>query len=380
MTDLRIIPADRGRARRQWLRMPWTVMERDPHFIPPLRFMERQNISPRHNPFFQFGEVALFLAVRGKRPIGRISAQINRRSNEYRRERACHFGFFDCLNDPEAATALVRKALDWGAARGMDQLIGPFNLSINQTCGVLVEGFDSPSCAMMPQGPSYYDSLLCSAGLAKAIDMLAYRISLDSPAAFDAKLARFNRVPDIQVRPFDSKRSKRDIALMADIYNDAWAENWGFVPFSTDEIRAISRDLTYLASSEAGAFISLKGEDQAMLLALPDWNALTRDFDGRFLPFNWVRYLWRLKVKPLPSARIILGGVRRRHQASLTGIAMLAALLGHIREIGVERGVKWVELSWILETNRPMISLAKSVAGPPVKRYRMYHMPIKGTE
>lgn len=377
MTGLRVIQVEDAAQRNMWLRMPWTVMGDDPAFVAPLIMLEKRRISTKHNPFFEFAETALFLALRDGRPVGRISAQVNRRSNEHRGEKAAHFGFFDCLDDPEAAIALVDAAAAWGATRGMSELLGPFNFSINQECGALVEGFDSPAALMMPQGLAHYDRLLHGAGLTKAIDLLAFRMDPKAPRPpVERILERVTRMPEIGIRLLDLSRLRQEIDLVLDIFNDAWAENWGYVPMSPAEIDEMARNLKLLLRPQAAAFVTINGKEEAMMVALPDLNALTRDFDGGLFPFNIVRLLGRLKSRQLPSARVVLMGVRRRHHGGIVGGTILARLVGQIRKAAVDMGLNWIEFSWILETNRPVTDLCERLSGPPVKRYRIYRKSL----
>lgn len=377
MTDLTIVPVADARQRELWLRLPWVVMGRDPSFVPPLLMLERQRVSERHSKFFEFGEAALFLAMRGGRPVGRISAQVNRRANEQRADRAGHFGFFDCLDDPAAAVALVDAAAAWGAERGMTRIEGPYNLSINEECGTLVDGFDSPSAIMMPQGRPHYDRLLHAAGLTKAMDLLAFRMDVRAPRpVVEEILERADRHQGIGIRALDTRRLRRELDVVLDIFNDAWADNWGHVPLSLAEIDELAGTLRLLLRPEAAAFVTLGGEEVAMMVALPDLNALTRDFDGRLTPLNVARLIWRVKVGRLPSARVVLFGVRRRFHSRRIGGLIIARLVGRIREAAVSMGLDWIEFSWILETNRPVVDLCTRLSGPPVKRYRIYRKDL----
>ncbi|MDX2103632.1 MAG: hypothetical protein EAZ99_16165 [Alphaproteobacteria bacterium] len=377
MTSITIVPVVSAAQQQQWLRLPWVVMGGDPVFVPPLLALEKRRISSRHSKFFEFGEVALFLALRDGHPVGRISAQVNHRANQHHGQRAVHFGFFECVEDPEVAEALVAAVASWGTARGLTELVGPFNLSINEECGVLVDGFDSPSAIMMPQGRPYYDGLLQRTGLTKAMDLVAFRMDVQAaPPEVEHILERVTPRVNLGVRLLNTKRLRQEVDVIVDIFNDAWANNWGHVPMTEAEIDALADTLRLLLRPDSAAFVTLDGQDVAMMVALPDLNALTQDFDGRLTPLTIARLIWRVKVARLPSARVVLFGVRQRFHNQRLGGLIIARLVGQIRRAALQMGLDWIEFSWILETNRPVIDLCTRLSGPPVKRYRLYHKPL----
>jgi hypothetical protein len=358
---------------KDWLALPHVVFAGDPAWVPPLEFQERRRISPAHAPFFTFGEVKLFLAYRGIEPVGRISAQINRRHLEHHPDHCGHFGFFDCMNDPEAAHALVDTAADWLRAHGMLRMVGPMNFSLNEECGCLVSGFHTSPAILMTHAQPWTGRLLESAGLAKEIDLYAYRAApetLPKRIYEIAELARRSR--EISIRPFDMKRYEDEVRALIDIFNDAWSENWGFVPFSAAEIDALLAEMRPLFRGEYGRFVLFNGQPVGVMLGLPNINEAIASFRGRLLPLNWLKLLWALRRERIRTVRVPLLGIRKAYQSTPTGGLLLALIIAEFIAQVQCYNLDWVEFSWVLETNRPMVTLVELAAGPPVKTYRIY--------
>ena len=360
-----------------WLAVPFTVFADDPAWVPPLLLQERQRISPRHNPFFTFGEAAFFIAYRGGHPVGRISAQVNRRHLAQHNDRTGQFGFFDCINDGDVALALVASAKAWLKSRGMVRMTGPFSLSINEDVGLLVSGFETQPAILTSHAPPWSGSLLERAGLSKVIDLFAYRMSPDAVAAPLMRLARLAEQSDrVKIRPFDMARYASEVALIFDIFNDAWSENWGFVPFAPAEIATLARETRLFMRAEFGHVIEIDGRPAAMIVILPDLNTLIGPFRGRLLPFNWIRLLYGIWFDRCTAARVALLGLRKEYRSTALGPAVLSLLARQTIELARRYHLNWIEFSWILETNRPMLQLAELAAGPPCKTYRIYQTAL----
>jgi hypothetical protein len=363
-----------ARTRRDWLTLPAAIFADDPHWVQPLDLLERRRISPRHNPFFGFGEAEMFVAYRGEQPVGRISAQINRRHLERYQDATGHFGFFDCHDDAEVGSAMVETAAQWLARRGgLVRMVGPLSFSINEEAGLLVRGFDSPPAGLTPHGRPWYGPLLERAGLVKEVDLYAYRMKpADAPPVIH-RLARLAaRSSNVKVRHFDMSDYRAEVQLLIDIFNDAWRDNWGFVPFSAAEIDALANEMRYLLRGKYGRILFVDDEPAGMILCIPDLNTLIKTYRGRLLPFNWLRLLrdfWREEWR---TARIPLLGLKSRYRSSPLGTAMLALLVAEFIVEARSYPHEWVEFSWILETNKPMVALAELAAGAPAKTYRIY--------
>jgi len=348
-------------------------MREDPNWIPPLELLERRRIQRGSNPFFEFGDAELFMAWHDGAPVGRISAQINRRHREQHHDATGHFGFFDCADDVDAARALINAAANWLRSRGAVHMIGPLSFSINEEVGVLVDGFDTPPAILMGHAPSWTCHLLEQAGLRKEIDTFAYRLR---PSEVPPVIRRLTRLATntgrVSVRPFAMGNYRAEIRMLMDIFNDAWSMNWGFVPFSDAEIDALISETRFLLRGEYGRLLFLDGEPVGVMLALPDINQVMHSFGGRLLPFNWWKLLRAYRGAKWQTARIPLLGLKRSLHRTPMAPALLALLVSEFIDEAKNYPLEWVEFSWVLETNTAMTSLAEMAAGPPVKRYRVF--------
>jgi len=252
-------------------------------------------------------------------------------------------------------------------------MIGPVNFSLNEECGCLVSGFDLPPAILMSHARRWTGALLEATKLKKEIDLFAYRLVPSKlPTRLKEIAALAAETPGISIRSFDMRYFDRDFRILAEIFNDAWSNNWGFVPFSSEEINALLSELRHPFKGEYGRFVLFHGDPVGVMAALPNINEVIAAFHGRLLPFNWARLLFALKYQRIRSARIPLLGLKRAHQSSPLGSAFLALLLRDLVCLAGFYSLDWVEFSWVLETNTTMRKLAEMVAGPPVKTYRLY--------
>jgi hypothetical protein len=368
-----IVPVGDAKTINDWLAVPRVVFAGDPAWIAPLDYLERRRISPKHAPFFTFGEAKLFLAYRGEQPIGRISAQINRRHLERYRDGCGHFGFFDCQNDLEAAQALVGAAANWLRGRGMSRMVGPMNFSLNEECGCLVSGFETPPAIMMTHARRWTGQLLESAGFAKEIDLYAYRLERSKLPQKIYQIAEIARQrPGVSIRQLDMKRYDEEVRTLIDIFNDAWSDNWGFVSFSEAEIDALLAEMRPLFRGHYGRFVLFNDEPVGLIVGLPNINQAIARFNGRLLPLNWLKLWWILKQEGIPTARVPLLGIRKAYQTSPVGGFLFALLIAEFIEQMTYHDLEWAEFSWVLETNKRVTSAAELACGPPVKTYRIY--------
>jgi len=355
----------------RFIRLPWSIYGDDPVWVPPLILERRQHLSP-HNPYFEHADFCSWLATRGSRIVGRICAQVDRLYLEHHQNATGFFGMLEAEDDAQVFQLLFETAEGWLAERGMHRVLGPFSLSINDECGLLVEGFKTPPSLMMGHARPYYGPRVEQQDYYREQDLLAYLIE-----------AKF-RPPEVMKRPIEKARGRirlrslqrsryeHDLRLLRDIFNDAWSGNWGFVPFTEAEFDKLGRTMRFLIDDEFVQIAEVDGEPAAMIAALPNVNEVIQDLNGRLLPFGWIKLLWRLKLKFPNTARIPLMGVRRRYQNSFLGMALAYLVMDALRAPGVRRGIEEVEMSWILEQNTAMRKVIESLGGVCYKRYRIY--------
>ncbi len=374
--DVRVRAIGLGRQAAPFIDVLWTVYDGDHSWIPTLRRVQLERLDPERTPFLRYGETQLFVAERDGRALGRISAQINPLHDEKWGEAAGFFGHFDCVDDPEAAAALFAAAESWLRARGAAFSRGPFSFTINDESGCLVEGFETPPMIAMPHGRRWFPALIEANGYAKVKDLWAYRYPVDSPLGERRERAwqRIHEHPRVTVRPFDKRHLRRDVRIAAEIFNQAWAKNWGAVPITTEEADRLADDLVQFADPRLTAFVEIDGEPAAMVISIPNLNECARDLNGRLLPFGWAKLLWRLRRGP-QSGRVMLLGVRpkwRIREFAQIGVMLTAEV--HVR--GAAQGYQWAELGWVLEDNHLLNHALKRTDAEVYKVYRVYEKAL----
>jgi hypothetical protein len=371
----RIVPVGDRRGLSDFLSVPFDVYRTDPNWVAPLGFERRQALGPKH-PFFAHAEWQAWVAYRNGAPVARISAQIDRLYEAEHGERGGYFGMLEADDDPGLIAALLETAEGWLRARGAVHVTGPFNLGINQELGILVDGFDTPPYFMMAHSPPYYGAAVEAAGYQPAQDLLAYVLNpaFDPPPVMAALLKRL--APRVTLRTVSRKHLDDDLEVLRDIFNDAWSQNWGFVPFTREEFRAVGREMLLIIPDEFIQIAELDGEPSAFIVMLPNLNEAIADLGGRLLPFGWAKLLWRLKVRYPASGRVPLMGVRRAHHHTRLGPGLAYLVIDAVRGPAVRRGFREVELSWILDDNMGMRGIIESIGGRVSKRYRMFRKPL----
>lgn len=359
------------RAREAFVGLPYALHRSDPAWVPPLRRDVRALLSRRRNPFFEHGAAQYFLARRAGRPVGRIAAVHNRLHEEVHADRAGFFGFFECADDPGAARALFDACSLWLRPRGLRALRGPASFSMNDECGLLVSGFDTPPALMMPHNPERYVALVERAGFRKAKDLLVYQTTSDRlPERLVGAAGRLARRYDITLRGLDLGRFDQEIALVKRLYNRAWERNWGFVPLTGAEIDHLAAQLKPVVVPELVIFAQRGSEPIGFAAALPDLNvALKRNPGGRFFP-GLLRVAWA--ARRLTRLRVILLGTLPEWR----GRGVDALLYKQVWERGYARGFRWAEAGWILEDNHPMRNGLARLGFEVYKTYRLYERPL----
>ena len=360
--------SDRGR----FLATPARVFADDPAWRAPLKIERRIHLSATHNPAFEHLDFCAWLAWRDSVCVGRISAQIDRLRKPVHGDDVGYFGMLDAVDDPDVFSALIDVAEAWLRERGMRRVHGPFNLTINEECGLLVDGFDTPPMVMMGHARPYYAHRLEALGYRKAVDLHAYWIALDfsRPRVMQRLLARYDR--RVTVRPIDGKNFVAELDVIRDLFNDAWAKNWGFVPITVEEFRDMGKTLKLLLPNQLVQIAEVDGEPAAFIVGLPNINEAARDLDGSLLPTGLFKLLWRLKVRFPETSRVPLMGVRQKYQSGPLGAALAYSVIGALQTELLACGATGCELSWILETNKGMRDIIESIGGNVYKTYRLY--------
>jgi hypothetical protein len=364
------------KALKEFIRLPWTIYKNDPMWIAPL-LMERKEALSSKNPFFKHAKWRAWVAFLDGRPVGRISAQIDELHQQRYNNKTGFFGLIEAADDPHVFSALFETAGNWLRENGMQQMIGPFNLGINQEVGVLVDGFDTPPRIMTSHSPRYYDNSIKACGFEPAQDLLAYELDINTYTSPDSMRELIERTADrIKIRPLDRKNKDADLEVMRGIFNDAWQNNWNFVPFTKEEFSAVGKELMMVVPHGFIQIAELDGEAAAFMVLLPDINEAAADLNGRLLPFGWAKLLWRLKVKFPKAARIPLMGVLQKYQNTIFGPSMAFMLIESVITPGLARGGERVEMSWILESNKATRNIIEKFGGKITKRYRMYEKSL----
>jgi GNAT superfamily N-acetyltransferase len=366
--------------RRDWqafLDLPGRLHENDPQWIEPLRRERRALWSPKH-PWFRHAQGHLWLARAGGRVVGSISAQIDGLHADVWGEAVGYFGQLEAEDDADVFRALIDAAASWLRVRHCSLMRGPFDLGINHSCGLLVDGFERPPMLMMGHAPPYYAERLSELGLVPVMDTLAYLLAADFPVPRTmARIVDAER-SHIHLRPLDKRRYPQELTLLREIFNDAWAKNWGYVPFTPEEFRHLGQELKPVLREGYVQIAEVDGEAAGFIVALPNINELIADLGGRLLPLGWARLLWRLERGRLSTARVPLMGVRQRFQGGPLGAALALGLIDRLRHALCRDGIKQVELSWILETNKSMRSLIEMLGARAYKRYRIFELELTG--
>lgn len=357
--------------RREFLAFPYRLYRGHPVWVPPVRATDAVLMDRRKNPFFRHAEAQHFLARRGGRVVGRVAAIENRAHNEFHGDRLGFFGWFDVEPDAEAATALVQAAAAWCRARGLAGMRGPVNYSTNDSCGVLVEGFERPPMILMPWNREDYDALLRGAGLVPVKDLVAYWIptSVGVPERMARLAKRALERSGVTLRPLDMRRFADEVDLLWDLYNRCWERNWGFVPMTAEEFRHSAKDLKFLVDPEVFLVAERGGKAVGFVGGLPDLNETLHGLDGRLFPLGLLKILRR--KRRIRGVRVFVLGVAPEARGKGVDSALFVASIEASARCGYSGG----EASWILEDNLRMRHDVEATGAKLTKRYRLYQTP-----
>lgn len=372
MSDLIVKPVVSRREKKQFLSFPWSLYRDDPYWIPPLRANQKELVGYRPHPFYEKNEVQTFLAFRSGEVCGRIAAILNRGHNERYSERRGFFGFFDCIDDQEAAGGLFDAVRQWFARRDVRCLRGPANPSLNYEVGLLIEGFDSSPFFMMTYNPPYYARLIESYGFRKSQDLYAYWGAMEMLPKIREKLLpiaeqiieRYN----VKLRPMDTSRFVQEVEGFLTIYNRSLVNTWGFVPMSENEVRHMARSLRWLMVPELAVGAEIDGQLAGAVFCLPDYNPRIKQIDGRLFPFGFLRLLRKKHL--INRIRLISTNVLPEFQRLGVGLVLMEGLVPKAIEWGIEEA----EFSWVLESNSLSRGSLEKGGAKRTKTYRVYDL------
>ena len=370
MEGVEVVAVDSKKALKQFVELPFSLHRDDPHWVPPLRIAVKELLDRKKHPFYLDAEAEFFLARRGENVVGRVAAIVDKAHNRFHGENAGFFGFFECVNDPVVAGALLSQARQWVSGRGAQFLRGPVNPSTNYECALLIDGFDSDPMVMMTYNPPYYPALMDQVGLRKAKDLFAYSHdarNIDSP--------KINRIADravrtngVTIRPIDMKNFDAEVARVWEVYGaatGAWAGNWGFVPMSQAEFAAMGKEMKMIVKPELVLIGEVAGKIVGFALALPDVNQALKHARGNLLPTGLLKILYYQRL--IQSVRVLALGVVEEYRASGLAAGFYATLVRNARKLGYQA----CEMSWVLEDN---VLMNRSLEVMGAKRYKTYRI------
>ena len=377
-TGLTIRAVEDAADRKAFVDLAFRLNRSDPNWIPPLKTEVHGLLDPRSNPWFEHAEARLFLAERNGKPVGRISAQVDRLVLEHMGAGLGQWGMFEA-EDEEAAAALLHRAESWLRGRDMTRSMGPFSLSIWDEPGLLVKGFDHPPTVMMGHNSPRYEAWVEKAGYKGVKDLFTYDLDVtnDFPPIVQRIVAMGEKNPKIRIRTVDKKKFDEEAALLLGILNDAWSDNWGYIPLTPSEIAYAGKKLKPIVFEDLIRVAEVDGEPVAFMMTLPDLNQLTRDLEGKLFPFGWAKLLWRLNRARFGGGRVPLMGVVKRLHGTRLASQLAFMMIEYIRRAGTGHyGMTRGEIGWILEDNGPMISIAEAIESKVNRVYRIYEKPL----
>ncbi|NGP88281.1 hypothetical protein G3569_07930 [Aliifodinibius halophilus] len=355
--------------RKQFINFPYEHYSDEEKWVAPLKMEQKKLIDEENNPFYDEGNIALFLAEQDGEICGRIAAIQDRRYNKHHDNNTGFFGFFECIDDQSVANLLIKVASDWLCERGHTDILGPSNPSMMDEVGILVDGFEYYPSIMMPYHKPYYDRLLKNAGLTKEVDMYAFRAyhsKIDLHRMYRAEEIVRRRLPKFNIREVDLKNIEEEVEIIRHIFNKAWSDNWGFIPLKNEELLDLAKDLKLILDPKGAHIVEIDDEPVAFSIALPDLNQALRHMDGTLFPTGIFKLLWHRRN--IDRLRTALMGVLPKYQGKGIDAMLHKEALINTREVGYRSS----ELSWVLETNTPMIQVAKKIGANIEKTYRMY--------
>jgi len=357
-----------------FIKFPWKIYANDPHWVPPLIMDRLKTLDGKKNPFFKHNPAAFFLAYKNGELVGRIAAIINHQHNQYHQDKTGFFGFLEAIKNQAVFETLLNTTQDWLRQRGCDRVLGPTNPSTNDEIGFLVDGFEAPPFFMMPHNPPYYNEMMQALGYEKVKDVYAYYLDkahLVINKKFQRASAAVLKKFPIKLNPLDLKKLNAQLEIVRNIYNDAWSQNWGFVPLTREEFEFIANDFKKIVDPDMALIAEYKGEPIGFCVFLPNYNEIFMKFrNGKLLPFNWLLFL--LNKKKIRGLRGMIFGIKQKYwHLGLASIFYMETI-----QRGLQKGYEHTELSWILEDNQLINQAIHLIGGQAYKTYRVYGRPL----
>lgn len=375
MAQIEVVEVESSSQLKKFIEYPNHLYEGDPNYVTPLMSERLEFFDFKKNPFYRGAKVKLFLAMDGSQIKGRIATCVNYKHNEYHEEQTGFFGFFDCVDDYDVASRLLKVAMITLKKEGMDKMRGPASFSTNHEIGFLIEGFDSPPTVMMSYNRPYLPRLAEKFGLKKSMDLLAFKITKDDPIPerITSVVDKLQKRSKIKLRSLRMSDFDNEIKRANAVYNQAWAPNWGFVPLDKEEFIYITKNIKDIIDPDLVFIAEFEDQPVAFSLALPDINQALIHLKGKLFPLGLLKLLFHTKIKnKIDCVRMITFGIVPQFQKR--GLDSMMYINTYKK--GVEKGYTWAELSWILETNELMCRAAEEMNAKLSKKYRIVEMPI----
>jgi hypothetical protein len=372
-------PVKSRRELKRFVKVPFELHRAQPNWVAPLIFERMQFLDRSRNPYFEHAEAEYFIAERDGVPVGRITAQVDQRWDQFQGGSDGMFGFFETADDPAVAAALLDTACEWVAGHGRGRILGPMDFTTNDEIGLLVEGYELRPMILQPWHPPYYRELVEGRGFVKEIDLWMWWLALGElkqgdqfDPAIHAAAEKALEEEGITIRNMRKRELEAEVKRFMDVYNEAWGDNWGFVPITDAEVKFQAKNLKQVLDEDWAFMAERDGEVVGAALTLPDINQVLAKLNGRLLPFGWLRFL--LGRRKIDRVRVFALGVKHAYRHSGVAAGLYLKHLDAADPDGVPAG----ETGWILETNEPMNRAMEGMGGKIVKRYRLYEKQLAG--
>lgn len=381
--DIVIEPVTTKAQTKLFVECAYRINADDPHWVPPLKSEVYALLTPGKNPFFEHARVQLFLAMQGGKTVGRISAHIDELALEQPPEQGMgpgtgNWGMLEADSLP-VAQALIRQAEKWLKEQGMHRVLAPLSLSVWDEPGLLTMGHDHPPTVMMGHNKADYQGWIEGMAYAPAKQLHSYALEVKDgfPGLIERIVASGERNDKLLIRPVDKKHFDRDARIIMGLLNDAWSDNWGFVPLTDTEIAHVGKKLKAIVYEDLIMIAEMEGEPVAFMMTLPDLNELIKPMNGSLLPFNWIKLLWWLKFPKSKNMRVPLMGVKKELQNSRLASQLAFMMIEYIRRKAVANfGTERAEIGWILEDNQGMVAIADAIKSEINRTYTLYEKDI----